>query len=177
MQYVAAYNSPLGSMTMASDGSSLTGLWFGGQKYFGAGLKTSAAAQSLPVFDLTAQWLDIYFSGRCPDFTPPLCLQGTDFRRDVWRLLLKVPYGTTTTYKQLAQQLAAAKHKTAMAAQAVGSAVGHNPVSIIVPCHRVIGINGSLTGYAGGLGRKLALLKLEGINTAALTLPTKGTAL
>lgn len=177
MQYTYSYQSPLGGITMASDGAALTGLWFDGQKYFSEGLADGAAAKTLPVFDETMRWLDIYFSGRRPDFTPPLNLKGTAFRKEVWQLLLQIPYGQTITYGQLAAQLAAHNGLKRMSAQAVGGAVGHNPISIIVPCHRVVGTGGSLTGYAGGLTKKLALLKLEGINTANFTMPTKGKAL
>lgn len=177
MLYTCFYKSPLGGITMASDGTALTGLWFDGQKYFAEGLAETAAAKTLPVFDETVRWLDIYFSGRRPDFTPPLNLKGTAFRKEVWQLLLQIPYGQTTTYGELAAQLAAHNGLKQMSAQAVGGAVGHNPISIIVPCHRVVGTGGSLTGYAGGLAKKLALLKLEGIDTANFTLPAKGTAL
>lgn len=172
MLYTCFYNSPLGGITMASDGTALTGLWFDGQKYFAEGLAETAAAKTLPVFDEAVRWLDIYFGGRRPDFTPPLNLEkGTAFRKEVWDLLLKIPYGQTTTYGKLAAQLAAHNGLKQMSAQAVGGAVGHNPISIIVPCHRVVGTGGSLTGYAGGLAKKLALLKLEGIDTAKFTLP------
>lgn len=177
MLYTCFYKSPLGGITMASDGTALTGLWFDGQKYFAEGIEPDAEEKKLPVFDETVRWLDIYFGGRRPDFTPPLNLEGTAFRKEVWQLLLQIPYGQTTTYGELAAQLAAHRGLKQMSAQAVGGAVGHNPISIIVPCHRVVGIGGSLTGYAGGLNKKLALLKLEGIDTANFTIPAKGTAL
>lgn len=177
MLYTCFYKSPLGGITMASNGNALTGLWFDGQKYFAEGLAETAAAKTLPVFDEVVRWLDIYFSGRRPDFTPPLNLEGTAFRKEVWQLLLQIPYGQTTTYGKLAAQIAVKHGQKRMSAQAVGSAVGRNPISIIVPCHRVVGTGGSLTGYAGGLAKKLALLKLEGISTANFTMPVKGTAL
>lgn len=178
MLYTCFYKSPLGGITMASDGTALTGLWFDGQKYFAEGIKPDAEEKKLPIFDEAMRWLDIYFSGRRLDFTPPLNLEkGTAFRKEVWDLLLKIPYGQTTTYGKLAAQIAAKHGQKRMSAQAVGGAVGHNPISIIVPCHRVVGTGGSLTGYAGGLAKKLALLKLEGIDTANFTLPAKGTAL
>lgn len=177
MQYIYHYKSPLGGITMASDGTALTGLWFDGQKYFAEGIKPDAEEKKLPIFDEAMRWLDIYFSGRRPDFTPPLNLEGTAFRKEVWQLLLQIPYGQTTTYGELAAQLAAHNGLKRMSAQAVGGAVGHNPISIIVPCHRVVGTGGSLTGYVGGLAKKLALLKLEGIDTANFTMPVKGTAL
>lgn len=154
--YIAHYSSPLGGMTLASDGTALTGLWFNGQKYFADTLKeVQTLNPNLPVFDLTRQWLDIYFSGKEPTFTPPLQLQGSPFRKQVWQLLLEIPYGRTMTYGELARKL------QCKSAQAVGGAVGHNPISIIIPCHRVIGADGSLTGYAGGVERKASLLKLE----------------
>lgn len=177
MQYIYHYKSPLGGITMASDGTALTGLWFDGQKYFAEGLAETAAAKTLPVFDEAVRWLDIYFGGRRPDFTPLLNLEGTAFRKEVWQMLLQIPYGETTTYGKLAAQIAAHNGLKQMSAQAVGGAVGHNPISIIVPCHRVVGTGGSLTGYAGGLAKKLALLKLEEIDTANFTLPAKGTVL
>lgn len=177
MLYTCFYKSPLGGITMASDGTALTGLWFDGQKYFDEGIEPDAEEKKLPVFDEAVRWLDIYFSGRRPDFTPPLNLEGTAFRKEVWQLLLQIPYGKTTTYGELAAQLAAHNGLKRMSAQAVGGAVGHNPISLIVPCHRVVGTGSSLTGYAGGLAKKLALLKLEGIDTAKFTMPSKGTAL
>lgn len=156
---------------MASDGEALTGLWFDGQKYFGAGLASGCAEAELPVFELTARWLDIYFEGREPDFTPPLSPAGTGFQTVVWDILRNIPYGMTVTYGAIAAETADRLGVKKMSAQAVGGAVGHNPVSVIIPCHRVLGKNGSLTGYAGGLERKLALLRLEGIDTGGFLLP------
>jgi len=161
MKYIGHYNSPLGDITMASDGTALTGLWFDGQKYFGAGLDPESKSAELPVFSETAEWLDIYFSGQEPSFTPPLVLKTTAFRREVLDILLTVPYGETVSYGSLANILAKQKGVPRMSAQAIGSAVGHNPISIIIPCHRVVGADGSLTGYAGGLDRKRRLLILE----------------
>ena len=166
MQYTYHYDSPLGGITMASDGESLSGLWFDGQKYFGAGLAADAEEQTesgeiLSVFEETKKWLDIYFDGKEPDFTPRLHLQGSPFRMEVWEILLKIPYGKTTTYKEIAERVAAQRGIPSMSAQAVGGAVGHNPVSIIVPCHRILGTDGSLTGYAGGVEKKKSLLALE----------------
>ena len=125
----------------------------------------------------TIQWLDVYFAEKEPDFTPPLHLIGSDFRQAVWNILLSIPYGQTMTYGQIAKQLAKNTGIDKMSAQAVGGAVGHNPISIIVPCHRVVGTNGSLTGYAGGLDKKIALLKLEKADTERFFRPKKGTAL
>lgn len=154
--FTANYHSFLGDITLASDGEALTGLWFDGQKYFGSTLGAQHKEhEDLPVFDETRRWLDIYFSGQKPDFTPPLLLQGTTFQRHVWEALLSIPYGQTVTYGELARRFGC------HSAQAVGGAVGRNPISIIVPCHRVVGANGNLIGYAAGLDRKRALLELE----------------
>ena len=161
MKYYYHYESPLGGMTMASDGEHLTGLWFDGQKYFGATLGDAPKETTLPVFEQTARWLDLYFSGEAPDFTPPLSTDATPFRRAVWDILLTIPYGQTITYGDIAKTLAKTHGKAAMSAQAVGGAVGHNPISLIIPCHRVIGADGSLTGYAGGVEKKAKLLELE----------------
>ena len=161
MRYTFHYDSPLGGITLASDGGALSGLWFDGQKYFGAGLQKEAEERKLPVFEETARWLDIYFSGQKPDFTPKIILHGSEFRREVWKILQKIPYGVTTTYKKIAEQIAADRGIPSMSAQAVGGAVGHNPISIIVPCHRILGTDGSLTVYAGGIEKKIRLLALE----------------
>ena len=155
-------SSPLGPITLASDGEALTGLWFAGQKHFGDTLTPETARAELPVFRQTVRWLDLYFGGRIPDFTPPLHLRGTEFRRQVWALLLRIPYGETTSYGVLARLLAEQTGRPAgQLARAVGGAVARNPVSLIVPCHRVLAADGSLTGYAAGLERKAALLELE----------------
>ncbi len=168
MDYTAHYQSPLGGITMSSDGRFLTGLWFDGQKYFGSTLGQGHEGRDLPVFRQAAEWLDIYFSGRQPGFRPPLRLKGTEFQREVWNLLLAIPYGQTTTYGAIARRMAEGRGLPHLSAQAVGGAVGRNPVSLIVPCHRVVGSDGSLTGYAGGLDRKRALLALEGAAPTAL---------
>ena len=119
----------------------------------------------------TKKWLDLYFSGEEPDFTPKLKLEGTEFRREVWKILLEIPYGETLTYKDIAEKLMASGKYERMSSQAVGGAVGHNPISIIIPCHRVVGTSGSLTGYAGGLARKVRLLELEGIDVNKFFMP------
>ena len=157
MTYVHRCATPLGGVTLASDGEALTGLWFDGQKYFGSTLGAQYEERSLPVFAEAERWLEIYFNGRDPGFIPPLSLRGTPFRRAVWELLLTIPYGHTITYGALAAALGAQNGS----ARAVGGAVGRNPVSLIVPCHRVIGAGGALTGYAGGVERKARLLSLE----------------
>ena len=165
VEYAARYDSPLGTITLASDGEAVTGLWFDGQSHFAAMTAPVRAEKRLPVFDLAKRWLDVYFGGGEPDFTPPLNPRGTPFRMAVWELLLMIPYGRTTTYGEIARILARRNGLPRMSAQAVGGAVGHNPVSLIVPCHRVIGADGGLTGYGGGLERKRRLLALEGADT------------
>lgn len=132
--------------------------------------------RNLAVFDQTRRWLDLYFSGREPGFTPALNPAGSAFRRAVWEILLKIPYGKTTTYGQIAREIAAARGLAKMSAQAVGGAVGHNEISIIIPCHRVVGTHGSLTGYAGGIDRKIKLLQLEGVDMRGLFTPPNSTA-
>ena len=146
MQYISHYTSPIGDILLAADDAGLTGLWFQGQKYFARGLEKEQEERNLPVFDQTKAWLDLYFSGKEPDFLPPLHLIGTDFQKQVWEILLAIPYGKTTTYGKIAGQIAQRRGLAHMSAQAVGGAVGHNPISIIVPCHRVLGTDGSLTG-------------------------------
>ena len=162
MDYVYRYPSPIGSMIMASNGISLTGLWFDGQKYFAQTLSKPYEEKLLPVFEETIKWLDIYFSGEIPDFTPELSVHSTPFRKAVYDILLTIPYGQTMTYGEIAANLSRQMGKKKMSAQAVGGAVGHNPISIIIPCHRVVGADCSLTGYAGGIDRKKFLLELEG---------------
>ena len=164
MDWISAYDSPLGRVTMASDGAALTGLWFEGQKHFGAGLSPEAEQKQLPVFDCAVRWLDLYFSGRDPGFAPPLAPRGTAFQRTVWDELLRIPFGATVTYSQLA-----ARVKTS--ARAIGSAVARNPVSLIIPCHRAVGANGDLVGYAGGTERKRLLLSMEKAEPSALSPP------
>lgn len=161
MDYINYYDSPLGRIMLASDGYYLKGLWFEGQKYFAAGISGFSKRQSLPVFDMTYEWLDIYFSGNAPDFTPPLLINTSEFRRKVWNILLEIPYGGTMTYKGISEIIALQYGKNRMSAQAVGNAVAHNPISLIIPCHRVVGSDGSLKGYAGGLNRKKQLLLME----------------
>lgn len=167
----------MGKITMAGNEKALCGLWFDGQKYYEETLPEGCKEESVPVFDETKRWLDIYFSGKIPDFLPPLELHGSDFRIAVWNILLEIPYGQTMTYGQIADRIARQKGLSRMSAQAVGGAVGHNPISVIVPCHRVVGTNGSLTGYAGGIGKKIALLTLEHVNMEHFFIPKKGTAL
>lgn len=181
MLYKRSYRSPLGEMAMVSDGKGLTVLSFRGQKYDKAeevkgitvsldtgGERGKVISESrrekdgaCAVFDRTAEWLDIYFSGREPGFTPPLSVKGTPFQEEVWEILKKIPYGEVTSYGEIARQIAEKRGIERMSAQAVGGAVGRNPIAIIVPCHRVVGSDGSLTGYAGGLDKKVELLRVE----------------
>ena len=176
MTFTQQYDSPLGGMLLAADEIGLTGLWFGGQKYFARGLPAERTERSTPVLTEAKRWLDLYFSGREPDFIPPLHPTGSAFRRAVWQILLQVPYGQTITYGEIARQLAEKRGLARMSAQAVGGAVGHNAVSVIIPCHRVVGTNGSLTGYAGGIGKKVRLLELERADISRFHVPKNGTA-
>ena len=161
MLYTDSFASPLGEILLVSDGDTLSGLYFEGQKYIPA-LPEAEKDPSLPVFKSARAWLERYFAGEKPEVDLPLCAAGTAFQGAVWDLLKEIPYGATVTYGELAERLAARRGRPC-SARAVGAAVGRNPISLIVPCHRVIGADGSLTGYAGGLARKRALLRLEGI--------------
>ena len=161
MEFTHHYDSPLGGITLASDGEALIGLWFDGQKYFPDTLEKEYEDRDLPVFEQARRWLDIYFSGREPDFTPPLRMKTTPFRKEVWEILLAIPYGKTMTYGEIAACIAKKKGFRQMSAQAVGGAVAHNSISLIIPCHRVVGAGGSLTGYAGGTDKKVKLLEME----------------
>ena len=164
MQYTSRYMSGLGGILLAADETGLTGLWFEGQKYFADTLDPQNTEKELPVLVQARQWLDIYFSGKEPGFRVPVHVTGSKFQQKVWKFLSAIPYGQTTTYGAIARQIAVLDGVERVSAQAVGGAVGRNPVSIIVPCHRVVGSNGSLTGYAGGLEKKTALLKIEAGN-------------
>lgn len=168
MQYTCKYKSPLGDMLIEADEIGLTGLWFEGQKYFPHNSDEKSDGKELPIFEQTKKWLDIYFSGHEPDFDITLHFTGTVFQKEVWEILCNIPYGQTITYGDIAKQLAKKRGLGKMSAQAVGGAVGHNKISIIVPCHRVIGSNGSLTGYAGGIDKKAALLKLENLKKGSI---------
>ncbi len=176
MRYTATCPSPLGAITLASDGEALTGLWFEGQKYYARRLAPERQERDLPVFRQARKWLDLYFSGQNPDFTPPLRLIGSPFQARVWTVLTAIPYGQTRSYGEIAQELAAGQGLACMSAQAVGGAVGKNPISILVPCHRVVGKDGNLTGYAGGVDKKAALLKLEGAWRPEFFIPKHSTA-
>ena len=177
MQYTSQYHSPLGEILIAADDIGLTGLWFEGQKYYALHLDKGNQEQETQILKDTKRWLDIYFSGQEPNFKLPLHFTGTDFQNEVWEILCSIPYGKTMTYGEIANILAKRKGLERMSAQAVGGAVGHNEISIIVPCHRVVGSQGSLTGYAGGIDKKVSLLQLEKVNMDRFYVPKKGTAL
>lgn len=170
MKYINHYQSPIGVLLIAEDGGGLCGLWLYGEKYYAKTLGGDFAEKRTRTLDETKKWLDIYFGGRKPDFMPKLDMRGSAFRLEVWKILLEIPYGRTTTYGEIARKISA-RRGGKMSAQAVGGAVGHNEISIIVPCHRVIGSGGNLTGYAGGLDAKTKLLALEGIDVSKLALP------
>ena len=177
MVYTYKYKSPLGDILLAADEVGLTGLWFEGQKYFANTLPDEHIPQETEILTEAKKWLDVYFSGEEPKFTPSLHPTGSEFRQAVWRILLQIPYGQTITYGEIARKMAEIKNTSRMSAQAVGGAVGHNEISIIIPCHRVVGTNGSLTGYAGGIDKKISLLELEHTDMSHLFVPKKGTAL
>ena len=161
MQYVNHYPSPLGGIVLTADETGLTGLWFDGGKYDADCPGPEQEEKDMPILAQAKDWLDFYFSGRKPGFLPPIHLTGTPFRLSVWKILQEIPYGQTVTYGEIAKKIAAQKGIARMSAQAVGGAVGHNKISIMIPCHRVVGANGSLTGYAGGIDKKAKLLDLE----------------
>lgn len=163
MHHTGTYQSPLGEILLAADDIGLTGLWFEGQKYYAFGLDREHDQKKVPVFEEISRWLDIYFSGKEPDFMPPIHMQGTPFQKEVWEILRRIPYGGTMTYGEIAKKLAGEKGLSEMSARAVGGAVGRNRISVIIPCHRVVGSGGSLTGYAGGIDRKKKLLTLENV--------------
>ena len=179
MYYSTIYSSPVGLLTLACDGDHLAGLWMEGQKYFGDTIPAAMVEKNdVPVFKKAKKWLDIYFAGGKPAISElPLAPIGGAFRQGVWDILCEIPYGKVITYGDTAKKMAAKMNKKAMSSQAVGGAVGHNPISIIIPCHRVVGANGSLTGYSGGIGKKIKLLELEGVDMSGLFTPDKGTAL
>ena len=177
MTYIQHYSSSLGGILLAADEIGLTGLWFDGEKYFAGNLPAEHAERQTPILAEAARWLDIYFTGKEPGFTPPLHPIGSPFHQSVWEILLQIPYGRTTTYGEIARQLAEKQGLEKMSAQAVGGAVGHNEISVIIPCHRVVGTSGSLTGYAGGIDKKVKLLELERADMRGFFIPKKSTAL
>lgn len=177
MFFISKYKSPVGEITIASNGEMLTGLWFDGQKNFADTLLENYEEKDLSVFEQTKKWLDIYFSGKAPDFTPPLDMGGiSPFRKRVWEIMLEIPFGQTSTYGKIAKQIAEETGKK-VSGQAVGGAVGHNSISLVIPCHRVVGTNGGLTGYAGGIDKKIKLLRLEGVDVSKYSVSQKGVAI
>ena len=179
MYYSTAYSSPLGKITLACHDDNLVGLWTEEQKYHGGTIPEPMIKNNdIPVFGAAIDWLDRYFSGDRPGIAElPLAPVGGEFRQLVWKILREIPYGKVITYGDIARKVALKTGRASMSSQAVGGAVGHNPISIIIPCHRVVGSNGSLTGFAGGIHMKLKLLELEGVDMSGLFIPKKGTAL
>ena len=178
MYYSTEYNSIIGPLLLVCDDNNLIGLWMMGQKYFCPLKEQPVPKDEHPVLMQAKKWLDRYFNGEMPDIKElPLAPVGSSFRQEVWEILCSIPYGDVMTYGQIADRIAKNHGKEKMSAQAVGGAVGHNPISVIIPCHRVVGTNGSLTGYAGGVAKKLTLLKHEGLDVDKFTIPTKGTAI
>ena len=179
MVYTSHYDSPIGALLLAERDRKLVGVWMEGQKYFLGSLREETQErESSPVLRQAGLWLDRYFAGERPAISElPLAPIGSEFRKEVWQVLCEIPYGETTTYGEISQKIAARRGLERMSAQAVGGAVGHNPISIIVPCHRVVGSNGSLTGYAGGLQKKIKLLTHEGVDMERFFVPKRGTAL
>lgn len=178
MYYCVTYKSPIGPLLLVSKEDRLIGLWMYNQKYFCPLKEQPIEDSENAVLKKGVSWLDEYFRGNKPDISLlPLAPEGSDFRKEVWDILCTIPYGEVMTYGQIADIIAERHGKAKMSAQAVGGAVGHNPISVIIPCHRVVGTNGSLTGYAGGLSKKITLLKHEGVDTDSFIIPTKGTAI
>lgn len=171
MIYTAHYDSPVGDILLAGDSQGLLGLWLEGQKYFANCFGIKHMEGEFPAYPRVKEWLDIYFSGNEPSFFPMIHMIGSDFQKSVWKILMSIPYGQTVTYGEIARRLATLRGLSRMSAQAVGGAVGHNEISIIIPCHRVVGAKGNLTGYAGGIDKKLQLLALEGLDISQFSMP------
>ncbi|ULQ58689.1 methylated-DNA--[protein]-cysteine S-methyltransferase [Brucepastera parasyntrophica] len=181
MYYSTVYLSPIGKITIACDGpgQNLAGLWIEGQKYHGDTIPEAMVGRDdMPIFDTAKKWLDRYFAGEKPVISElPLAPIGSGFRQEVWQILCKIPYGKVITYGGIAEKMAVKLKKENMSSRAAGGAVAHNPISIIIPCHRVVGSDGSLTGYSGGVQMKVKLLELEGADMSRFFVPAKGTAL
>lgn len=175
MEYTYRYKSLLGGITLVSDGKALTELRFDDQKYSEDLLSKEDVQKTLAIFEQTIQWLDIYFSGKEPNFTPLLSMKTTPFRKAVWEIMLTIPFGQTMTYGEIAKQIARQRGGKKMSAQAVGGAVGHNAIPLIIPCHRVVGANGNLTGYSGGIHKKIQLLTIEKVDMSTFFIPVKRT--
>lgn len=169
------FDSPVGKITMAAEEESLIGLWFEGQNYFESTISEKITKNdNLKIFMDARNWLDRYFAKKRPAISElPLLPSGSDFRKSVWRILCKVPYGEVTTYGKVACEIANERGMAKMSAQAIGGALAHNPISIIIPCHRVVGTDGSLIGYAGGIDRKIKLLECEGVDVSKFFIPPK----
>lgn len=174
MQYTTHYQSPLGDLLLAADDEGLTGIWFEGSANYADGLELQYEENETPILKKAREWLDVYFSGREPDFLPPIHMTGTPFQLSVWEILQKIPYGKTMTYKEIAEKIAQ-KEGHPSSAQAVGGALARNRWLVLIPCHRVVGTDGSLTGYAGGMDRKVELLKLEKADLEHLWIPNEKT--
>ena len=179
MYYSATYPSPVGPLTLGCCADSLVGLWMEVHKYHEPSVpEPMAEKENMPILVAAKDWLDRYFAGEKPAISElPLAPAGSGFRQSVWEFLCEIPYGEVVTYGSIAKKMAAKMKIAAMSAQAVGGAVGHNPISIIIPCHRVVGSNGSLTGYGGGIETKVRLLEHEGVDMSRLFVPKKGTAI
>lgn len=176
MVYTSHYDSPVGTLLLAGQDGTLAGVWMEGQKYFLGSVREETQECKSLILQQAGRWLDRYFAGERPAVNElPLAPVGSDFRQEVWKILCEIPYGQTTTYGEIAQKLSARLGRERMSARAVGGAVGHNPISIIIPCHRVVGSNGRLTGYAGGLERKIKLLTHEGVDLTRLHSGAPGT--
>ena len=173
MFYKTDYNAPIGRMMIVSDDTRIVGVWLEGQKYFGGVIGEDLLRQDeLPVLQEAKSWLDRYFAGDKPQISElPLAPRGNAFRQAVWRILCAIPYGEVVTYGDIAKEIARQQGVKTMSAQAIGGAVGHNPISVIIPCHRVVGVNGNLTGYAGGLEVKIKLLTHEGVDMEKFSRP------
>ncbi len=178
MYYSTKYSSPVGKITLACDENNIVGLWMDGQKYYGDTIPEKMVEKDdLPLFKAAKKWLDRYFKGEKPNISElPLAPIGGEFRQDVWQILCEIPYGEVITYNDIAKKMAVKRNKQRMSCQAVGGAVGHNPISVIIPCHRVVGSNGSLTGFSGGINKKIKLLELEGVDMTKFFVPKKSTA-
>lgn len=178
MIYKTYYTSPLGKIMLVSDGENLIGAWIECQKYFAQSVNVDCTEKdNLEIFKLSKDWIDRYFKGQKPEISElSLAPVGSDFRQAVWEILKNIPYGEVITYGDIAKQLAKQSGKERMSAQAVGGAVGHNPISIIIPCHRVVGVSGNLTGYAGGINLKIKLLEYEGVDMSQFFIPSKSSA-
>lgn len=176
MHYTSIYQSPVGEILLAADEIGVVGIWFKEEKYYAYCLDKENILKETPVIKELKKWLDIYFQGKEPDFVPPIHMIGTDFQIEVWNILREIPYGTTTTYSEIAKKIAKNRGLERMSAQAVGTAVGKNSINLIVPCHRVVGANNSLAGYAGGIDKKIKFLKLEGAYKNEYFVPKHSTA-